>query len=56
MHQLPGRWLFLWKMEVPATDSGRPETKVLTMAWTIEGEEDARMLSVRVDGEVPCEC
>lgn len=33
-----GGWLYMWKMEVPATDSGPPGTKVLTLVWTNEGE------------------
>lgn len=51
-----GRWLYLWKMEVPATDSGHPGTKVLTLVWTSKGEEDTGMPRVRASGEAPHEC
>ena len=41
---------------MPATDRGHPGTKVLTLIWTSEGEEDGGILSVRPDRKVPCEC
>lgn len=43
-------------MEVPATDSGHPGTKVLTLVWTSKGEEDTGMPRVRASGEAPHEC
>ena len=59
MHQLPGESREMAvpvEDGVPAIGSGHPGTKVLTLVWTSEGEEDTGMLSVRADGEVPCEC
>lgn len=41
----------MWKMEVPAPDSGHPGTKVLTQVWTSEGEQDTEILSIRANGE-----
>ena len=59
MQQLPGESR---EMAVTVEDGGacdrrgHPGTKVLTLIWTSEGEEDGGILSVKPDRKVPCEC
>lgn len=58
MQELPGesREVAVPVGDGAACNSGHSGTKVLMWVWTSAGEEDARMLSARADGEVSHEC